>query len=478
MGIPTHTITPETARRWLKLSVFSLILAGLFSIVLVAGRTPPLDQRLPDADLFKRSLVVHVNLAFMVWFYAYLGVLVHVVRADRPTRKSDALGLGSAVLGISLIVAVPFVTWAPTVLSNYIPVVDHSLFVVGLAAFFASLIPGIWTLFRSGIAAGTPNWIPTATRHGVRAAAIAYLLAMLTFAVAARVTPAGLSADARYEFLFWGGGHVLQFANVAAMTACWFLLLGRALGREPIPPRVAAVLYTIFLLPLSLAPIWTAQGTDTGLHRVLFTRLMQFGIFPFVLVLLGLCVHAIRRERKNGFDLAAAWREPWLRGFAASAGLSVAGFAFGAAIRGSTTVIPAHYHASIGAVTVAYMATSYLLLTNWGRLPMTGTIRRIAAWQPSIYGFGQVVFALGFGLAGMQGLARKTYGVEQHVRTLTEKVGLGIMATGGMFAVAGGVLFLWIMARAHGTSRAHRGVQPIGRAKWRLKALTGILFKG
>ena len=46
--------------------------------------------------------------------------------------------------------------------------------------------------------------------------------------------------------------------------------------------------------------------------------------------------------------------------------LSVAGFVLGASIRGSSTLIPAHYHASIGAVTIGYMAITYRLLARHG----------------------------------------------------------------------------------------------------------------
>jgi heme/copper-type cytochrome/quinol oxidase subunit 1 len=117
-------------------------------------------------------------------------------------------------------------------------------------------------------------------------------------------------------------------------------------------------------------------------------------------------------------------------------------------VHGSSTVIPGHYHASIGAVTVAYMALSYRMLERL-RLPLSG--RRTAwlrAWQPPLFGAGQLVFAVGFALAGAHGMARKTYGAEQHLRTAGETLGLCIMGLGGAVAVAAGVTFLFIAMRA------------------------------
>ena len=40
-------------------------------------------------------------------------------------------------------------------------------------------------------------------------------------------TPRELDAKAYYELVFWGGGHVLQVANVAAMLAVWLEKLER-----------------------------------------------------------------------------------------------------------------------------------------------------------------------------------------------------------------------------------------------------------
>ena len=69
-------------------------------------------------------------------------------------------------------------------------------------------------------------------------------------------------------------------------------------------------------------------------------------------------------------------------------------------------------------------------------------------WQLSLFGFGQVIFAVGFALGGMHGLSRKAYGAEQHVRTFGEFAGLLIMGFGGLIAVAGGLLFLFLTVYA------------------------------
>jgi heme/copper-type cytochrome/quinol oxidase subunit 1 len=136
-------------------------------------------------------------------------------------------------------------------------------------------------------------------------------------------------------------------------------------------------------------------------------------------------------------------------GFLASAGLTLLGWILGALIRGSTTVIPAHYHASIGGVTVSFMALAYPLLEAVG-VPARESrfAERWAPRQPALFGIGQSVFAVGFALAGAHGMGRKLYGSEQHARTFGQTLGLGVMGLGGLIAISAGVLFLTIVVRA------------------------------
>jgi heme/copper-type cytochrome/quinol oxidase subunit 1 len=109
-------------------------------------------------------------------------------------------------------------------------------------------------------------------------------------------------------------------------------------------------------------------------------------------------------------------------------------------------VVPAHYHASIGGVTAAFMTFSYLVLAALGLSIETPRLKRAATWQPVVYGVGQMVFAAGFAIAGAYGMSRKTYGAEQATRGLAESIGLGVMGIGGFIAVLGGVLFLVVVA--------------------------------
>jgi hypothetical protein len=279
----------------------------------------------------------------------------------------------------------------------------------------------------------------------LKTAALAYLVAVTTFLVSWVATPRDLDAKSYYELVFWGGGHVLQVANVCAMLAVWLMLLGSVLKKAVIPAKTARVLFALLLAPHLIGPVLTANGTVSSLYRLGFTRLMQFGIAPVVLIILGICCRRIWVAKRGGAIGAEELRSARFITFACSAALTLTGFAMGSAIRNSNTMIPAHYHESIGAVTVAFMGVTYILLQPLG-FPLPGLrLPKLIPWQLSMFGVGQVIFAIGFGLGGMHGLSRKAYGAEQHIRSTGELIGVGIMGVGGLIAVCGGLLFLLLM---------------------------------
>lgn len=454
----------RASKQWLVLAIMSLIVAGLQSLLLVVGRLPPVTHLFSDPLFFRRALVVHVNLALLVWFLSLLLALFFLLPGARrlsfPSRASATV----AAIGVVTFVAAAGAQGAAPVLSNYIPVVDHPLFFVGLSLFGLGAILGA---FDRRVLPGNDEAafyaISAAPAAGVRAGVIALLLAALTFLGSLVSTPRTMPESSYYELMLWGGGHVLQFAHVAGMTAVWLLLLESALGRPAVSYRVASLLYGVLVAPLFAAPLLALQGP---ISHTTFTLLMRWGIFPVVVTFIVLCARSLHRAHAQGRDLRQLLTDPRVLAFVASAFLTLTGFVLGAFIRGSTTLIPAHYHASIGAVTVVYMAFAYRMLERFGMPIARGAASRIAAIQPAVFGFGQLVFAVGFALAGAHGMARKAYGTEQHVRTFAESAGLLIMGLGGAVAVVAGIAFLVITSRAWLASVAHKAKSE-GDTRWK-----------
>jgi len=435
-------------RRWCALAIGSLVVAGLLSLAVVIGRLPVLSRIIDDPLFFKRCLVVHVDLALVVWFYAFLGGLLAMAAPAQPSRVRTAAYL-LAVGGVLAMLAGALVRGAQPVLANYVPVIAHPLFSAGLAAFFV----GALLHFVHALAAPAPETrgaLPPDATFGLKAAAVLIVIAAATWVSAQAGLPAGLDVATRAEFLAWGPGHVLQAANACAMLAVWLWLLERATGQPVLSRRAAQLVFGALVLPQAVMPLLTLRGTLDTLYHSGATQLMRWSIFPAVLAVFVLGLVHLRRHRSLA-RACTAERRVALAGLAASAGLTLLGMILGACIRGSTTLVPAHYHASLGAVTVAFMTAAYFVchhLRQTSGQPALGDRGwRSARRQLAVFGVGQSVFALGFAIGGAYGLGRKAYAAEQHVRSAGELTGLVVMGLGGLVAVAGGLWFLALVLR-------------------------------
>lgn len=447
------------ARRWFALAVGSLVIAGLLSLSVVLGRLPVLSGLIGDPLFFKRCLVVHVDLALVVWFYAFLAGLASM-RAGRTTGRSGRLAFALAVSGVVAMLGGALMRGAQPVLANYVPVIDHPLFLGGLGAFFLGTLLFLLETLSSSTHPEA-SLIPRDAAIGLQAAAVAFVLAGATWIATRTSLPEGLDTWTRHEFSAWGAGHVLQVANAAAMVAVWLWLLARATARPVLSPSWAMVLFTALVAPHFAMPVLTARGALDPLYHSGATLLMRWGIFPIVLIVMAAGLRHLWRHRptalgRSSDPLAGAA----CAGFLASVSLTMLGFVLGACIRSSTTLVPAHYHACLGGVTVAFMAAAYLVCaavrTRGSAITTSAGIAilhappsplRSARRQLILFGIGQSIFALGFAIGGAYGLGRKAYAAEQHVRSAGELVGLGVMGIGGLIATAAGLWFLALVLR-------------------------------
>jgi hypothetical protein len=434
------------ARAWFVLAVGALVGAGLFSLLLVAARTPGVAAVLPGIDFFHVALVVHVDLSVLVWFAAMAGVLWSLAGVPRGLSLGwAALGCGAA--GTLLMAAAPFVDPGAPVMSNYVPVLESRLFLAGLVVFGAGLAATTLRAMALPGRVGVELAGSGALRFGVNAAAVSAAVAVVALVAswfALRGGPAALAGGKPYyELLFWGPGHVLQFTWTLLLLVAWLWLATLVDLPLPLSPRVAVLLLVIALAAVFATPaIYLAWPVDVPEHQRLFTWLMRFGgglaIGPVVLALL------VARWRAGPARLAAGQR-PLHAALWSSVLLFGAGGVIGFLIQGSDVRVPAHYHGSIVGVTLALMGVGYALLPRLGwRAPAS----RAAAWQPWVYGAGQLLHIVGLVWSGGYGVQRKVAGAAQVLRTPQEVAGMGLMGFGGLVAVIGGLMFVVIVLRA------------------------------
>ncbi len=436
----TCNAVPAATRAWMTIAILGLVIAGMLSLLVVVGRIPGIRLFPNDPLFFQRCLVVHVVLSLIVWFYAFIAGLSTLTSPDSPSlqhRFAAALGAG----GIALMIVGAFMPNAQPILANYIPVIDHPAFLLGISLFFASIIIFLGRFLCQSTTTGQ-SFLPAETTIGLRTAAIAVFIAAATWIAAYAGLPAGVDRLMFFEFSAWGAGHVLQVANVCAMLAVWLWLIRHSRGTPLLTPRTTALLFALLILPHFAAPLLTLRGSLNHLYIHGSTQLMRWAIFPVVSVVIILTLRHLWVHRHAPSTIRSRALTAGLMG---SIGLTTLGFILGAMIRSSSTLIPAHYHASLGGVTVAFMAAAYLIAAR--RPGLSPSFWSLARFQLITFGIGQVIFVAGFAIGGLYGLGRKSYASEQYLLGPGEYVGLAIMGIGGLLAAVGGLLFLFLILR-------------------------------
>ena len=440
---------------WIALGIAALAASGILAMLLVLSRTPGLASVFPVANFFHTALVAHVDLSVLVWFIAFAGGLWSL----NSTLRWLPLGwiaLGGAAAGAALIAVAPFAGGTP-IMSNYVPVIDAPAFLWGLAFVGA----GMTCLVARGLFASPLVGMRLdgggALRFGLNGAIVAAAVALLALAWSWAALPHGLEPRAWYELLFWGGGHVLQFAWTLLLLVGWLLLADAVGVRVPLSPRVVALLFGIGLLCVFVTPlIYYAYDIASVEHHRLQTWLMRFGgglaIAPVALaVLWGLARpdRAARRATPDDAPLRAALLTSIL--------LFGAGGLIGYAIQGNNVKIPAHYHGAIVGVTIALMGVAYWLLPRFG---FAAPPPRLATWQSWLYGGGQLLHIVGLVWSGGYGVQRKVADGVALARPLEQTIGMGLMGIGGLIAIVGGMLFVAAVIVA--VVRRPRGVRREG----------------
>ncbi len=430
-------ISSDTVRRtttaWLMLGLASLVGAGVFSLLLVLARTPAIQEWLPFIDFFRVALVVHVDLSVLIWLLSIAGVL-WALSTDRDLPAWDRISFVLAVCGTAIVVVSPFVGAADPLMNNYVPVLRHPLFYTGLGLFTAGVLSHLLRSAMTFSCLTTHLDGAAALQVGTKLAAVTAAVAIAAFVASLIAIPSTMEGQAYFEFLFWGGGHVLQFTHTMLMMVVWVLLASNSACRFTLTPRLTLTYFVLMALPVIMVPfLYFAHDVVSPGHRLAFTELMKYGGLSSLP--LGLAI------------LASLWKADKPRGegrylrsvLLSSIGLFAVGGVIGFMISGLDIVIPAHYHGSTVAVTIAFMGLCYYLLPRlgFGELPP-----RLSFWQPIIYSSGQFLHIMGLAWTGGYGVQRKTAGLAQGLERVSEIAGMGLMGLGGLISVIGGLLFL------------------------------------
>jgi len=434
MNIHISDIKSPFTSSWLKLGVASLIAAGLFSLLLVLSRTPGVQEIIPWIDFFHTALVVHVNLSVLYWFMSFSCVFWSIYAGGKYILL-EKLAFALAITGTIVLVASPFLGAGKPLINNYIPVLQHSLFLWGTGLFtlgvFIQCLRALCVLPDGSDITKVAPYI----------AAIFTLAAIIALFVSWLNLSTNIENLSYYEHLFWGSGHILQFSHTTFLLFSWLLLLSFVGAKPAANTVVLKWLFVLLLLPLIYALIiYISYDVLSAEHLTQFTSLMKYGgltSLPLGLIVVW-SILRLKLARNNETSAAKG-------ALISSIVLFAAGGIIGFLIEGINVVIPAHYHGSIVGVTLAFMGVAYYLLPKLGYKKPVWKMARV---QPYIYAGGQLMHILGLAWSGGYGVQRKTAGAAQGLDSLPEVIGMGMMGLGGLISIIGGVLFLIVMIRS------------------------------
>jgi cytochrome c oxidase subunit I len=430
---------PDDFRRrlavaWLMFGVGGLVLSGLYVVLIVLSRTPGLEALFPLQGFFHLAIVAHVDFSVLVWFAA-CGAMTWSLSTDARAPVLGWAALGIALAGAALMAVAPF-QGGQAIMSNYVPVLDNPPFLAGLALFALGVTLMAARSLVYPLPAGARLAPGGVLRFGSQTSAIAVVLSAGAFVWSLLSLPDYLSGPQFFEALFWGGGHVLQFAWVQLLLVSWLWLAAAAGLHMPLTPRLVTLLLLLGIVPAFLA-IWgylvyDVAGPD---QRTFFIWLMAAGggvaAGPIALALL----HGWRHSSRPASTLE--------RGLRSSLWFSILLFGVGGAlgflIDASNTMVPAHYHGCIVAVTLAFMALSLHLLPRFG---FAAPNPKLVLLMPRVYGVGQLLHVAGLAFSGGHGVQRKTAGAEQGLDSLAQVLGMSVMGLGGLVAISGGIIYI------------------------------------
>jgi len=454
-------MSEPTARPWLtRWSVVALLVlgtAGLFALPLAFGRAPGVSDYFPwFVANFHRFLVVHVDYSFVVFFLAIFAIVAHISAYRLSNGQPrflvlEYLAFRATVVAVAgMFIPVFIMPEGEPIMSNYVPVLTSPLFYLSLLVLAGAM--ALMAILVLSCLWGRPQKDLDSHSFGIDmisltgiAASLIYLLAFAYFLYAwALLDPyliEGQPISHQFnEELFWAGGHVLQFLNVALLIGAWYAVASAVLGRAPFNPMAAVAGIVIVTVSAFVTPLFFSLYEVFSAGWLLAFTNMQYAFAPVGLIVALPLIKAVLGASDK------PWKNPGYVALILSPVVFGIGGVMGLFVDGQDTRTPAHYHGMIAGITLAFMALFYTVILPLLKRPITWP--RMSLTSVWLFGVGQALASTGLFIAGGHGAARKVAGAEQGLTAFSAKLGMGLNGGAGLLAIIGGAMFVWVCATA------------------------------
>jgi len=462
-------------------AIVFLAIGGLFGLLVALTRWPAVHF-LP-ADWFYLALTAHGFDVLLVWIIFFEMAILYFASAVLLNSRLAApkwawTGFGLMLVG-ALITNVDVLRGGSSVMfTSYVPMMAEPPFYLGIILFAVGALIGTFVFFGTLVLAKREKTYEGSVPLVTFGALTAAIIAVFTIASGAIILiptllwSLGLISHIDplvYKTIWWAMGHSSQQINVAAHVSVWYAIAAMVFGAKPLSEKISRMAFLMYILFLQLA----------SAHHLLVEPGMssEWKIFntsyAMYLAVLGSMIHGMSvpgaiEAAQRGRGLTKGMFE-WLRkapwGNPAFAGMfmSLVFFGFIGGISGvvmgteqinlimhNTLYVPGHFHGTVVAgTTLAFMAITYLLVPLIFRRELM--MKKLATWQPYVFGIGVAgisVFMMG---AGTLGVARRHWDMTFADAVLPfdyPSAAFLMMGLNGIFAVMaalGGLMFVIIV---------------------------------
>jgi len=422
-------------------AVVFLLIGGLFGLSIALTRWPAVH--LLPADWFYLALTAHGFDVLLAWIIFFEMAVLYFASAILLNSRIAAPRWGWAQFWLMLVGAlmtnVAVLQGNSSVMfTSYPPLLAAPHFYLGLVLFAVGALIGCAVFFGTLVVARDEKTyqgsVPLVTFGAITAA----IIAVFTLACGAIILiPTFLWSigiingvdPLMYKLVWWGMGHSSQQINVSAHVAVWYAIGAMVLGAKPISEKVSRMAFLMYILFLQLASahhLLVEPGVSSS-WKIFNTS------YAMYLAVLGSMIHGMTvpgaieaAQRAKGFNKGLfEWlrKAPWSNPAFAGMFLSLVMFGFLGGISGvvmgteqinlimhNTIYVPGHFHATVVAgTTLAFMAITYLLVPLIFRREVM--FKKIAQWQPYVFGLGIAGISLFMMGAGTLGVPRRHWDI-------------------------------------------------------------------
>ena len=422
-------------------AVVFLLVGGVLGLGVGLTRWP--EVHLLEADMFYQVLTGHGINVLIFWLIFFEMAILQfcctaLLNCRLATPKWGMVSFVLMLLGAIINNYAVLKGNSSVMMTSYVPLPADNLFYVGLILFAVGALINCFIFLGTLVIAKEEKTYEGSLPLVVFGALTACIIAIFTIASGAIILIPTLlwsmgfiaNIDAGvYRLIWWAFGHSSQQINVAAHVSVWYLIAAVLFGARPLSEKVSRFAFLMYIAVLQIASAHHLL-VDPGLSAEWKIFNTSYAMY---LAVMASMVHGLTvpgsieaAQRAKGYTAGLfEWlrKAPWANPVFSGMFISLVGFGVLGGITGvvmgteqiniiihNTLYVPGHFHGTVVVgTTLTFMALTYWLVPILFRRRLI--MKKVAQWQPYVFGLGMTGVALFLMGAGTLGVPRRHWDI-------------------------------------------------------------------